>query len=261
MRNRTILAAIAATALAVLLPFGSASAQDTVPVYVVHGINVAGETVVNVCAGGEEVLSDFAFTDVAGPLDLPVGATLPITVHLAPNSCEDEAIITQDVTVPGGPAALVATGNGDGGFQLTPFELDLDCAEDGQGRLSAFHASADTGTVDVEVAGSSVGQLSFTESIAADVPAGTYPVTVLLDGSPVVGPDAEVPVEDGVNTLVFVVGNIDEDTEVVPVVELVEVGTCDAPTPETTVVDGGPTGPGTQPGTAVPGGAPLSLTG
>lgn len=268
--KRTILAAIAATAMAVFLLPGNASAQDTVPIFVVHGINVADETAVNVCLGEDEtpLLSDFVFSDVAGPLDLEVGATLPITVYLAPATCGDaDPIIEQVVTVPTTPAAIVATGDGDGGFQLTPYALDLECADEGQGRLTGIHASADTGEVTVTVAGNPAGQLSFPETLAADLPVGEYPVEVLLGETAVVGP-ADIPVENGVNTLVFVTGNIpldgdgDDATAVVAIVEGVEVGTCGGPAPTPTPVPETPTGPGTQPGTiAQPTGAPLSLTG
>jgi len=269
VKKRTVLAALAAIAAAALvLPTSSAGAQDTVPVFVVHGINVAGETPVNVCVGDDEepLLGDFVFTDFAGPLDLPVGAEVPIRVYLAPDTCTDDTqIIDQTVTVPGGPVALVATGDGDGGYQLTPFPIDLDCADPGNGRLSAFHASADTGEVTVEVGGAPVGSLAFGQDFSAEVPEGTYPVTVLLGETAVVGPDAEIPVSEGANTLAFVTGNISGDTPVVAIVEGVDIGVCDSPdpdpapepTPET------PTGPGTAPATPVgaAGERPLALTG
>ena len=105
------------------------------PIYVVHGLNLDGQsaqsdggTAVTVCAGGEQLLTDFQFGDIAGPVNLPVGADIPITVTVGADvPCgTGTPAITQTVTVPDTEsAALVATAGPDGALGLLPVILDV----------------------------------------------------------------------------------------------------------------------------------------
>jgi len=285
MQKRTFstrLAVIAgATALvaAFALP-STAGAQDTTDVWVVHGLNLAGQdsvedggTNVTVCAGNEALIPDFQFGAVVGPVALPSGEPVNIRVLGEGGAdCADEdlvPIIDEEVTPEGAAAALVAVSQ-DGTLGLLAAELNVTCAGEGEGRLTAVHASGDTGPVDVLVDGETLGTVAFateTTGLSAPLPAGAYEVEVRPEGEedPVVGP-AEVPVAAGENTVVFVVGNITGDTPVVPIITAMPLD-CpedpDGPGDTTTTV------PGTQPGdqtTVTPvgpgtGAAPLTFTG
>ena len=222
MKFRSVLAAVAAVTLAVMLVPATAGAQDTTDVFVVHGLNLDGQsaqadggTNVTVCAGDSALIEDFEFGQIIGPVALPSGGAVPVVVYggasvdcAAPGGAT--ALITQEVTPSGAAVAVVAT-SAAGTLALTPFELNAECSDAGNGRLTGAHASGDTPEVDVLVGGASAGLLTFGQSLDADVPAGDYPVEVQLGGATVVGP-ADIPVTAQNNTLVFVVGNIAGDT-------------------------------------------------
>ena len=148
--------------------------------FVVHGLNLDGQsaqadggTSVTVCAGTDALIPDFQFGQIAGPVALPSGSAVPISVYLgAEVDCADpgaDPSIAQEVTPSGAAVAVVATSAG-GTLALTPFELNARCSDAGNGRLTGLHASAATGEVDVLVGGASAGLLSFGESLDADVP-------------------------------------------------------------------------------------------
>jgi hypothetical protein len=252
MKRRSIflgLLVLAAAALAI--PVAPAGAQDTTDVYVVHGLNLAdqnaqtdGGTNVTVCADDTELIADFEFGQINGPVPLPSGAAVNIDVYVgASQDCAappGAPLITADVTPTGAAVALVAnsqTNSPDSDYSLTAFPLDVDCADEGNGRLTAAHASADTGEVAVLVAGNPAGNLTFGNSLDADLAADAYSVEVTLGGSPVVGP-TDIPVNAQNNQLVFVVGNIgDPATPVVPLLEEIPIPTC---VPDTTTTTAAP---------------------
>ena len=208
--------------------------KGTTPIYVVHGLNLDGQsaqsdggTAVTVCAGGDQLLTDFQFGDIAGPVNLPVGADIPITVTVGADvPCgTGTPAITQTVTVPDSAStAIVATAGPDGGLGLLPVNLNvsdpaeicfpngLDEVSSPQGddptsdaRLGAVHA-ANAGTVALSIDGTTAGELSFGESLFADVPAGEYSIEVTLGGTPIVGP-ADIEAPACTLTVVYVVGN------------------------------------------------------
>ena len=72
-------------------------------------------------------------------------------------------------------------------------------------RLGAVHA-ANAGTVALSIDGTTAGELSFGESLFADVPAAEYSIEVTLGGTPIVGP-ADIEVPPCTLTVVYVVGN------------------------------------------------------
>jgi len=64
--------------------------KDNTLIYVVHGLTLVGQsaqsdggTAVTVCAGGDPLLTDFQFGDIAGPLELEIGTQIPSTVPSA----------------------------------------------------------------------------------------------------------------------------------------------------------------------------------
>ncbi len=252
MKRFTILAA--GVLLAVLFAptiSAPAGAQATTDVYVVHGLNLsfqesqdAGGTSVTVCAGDTSLIPDFQFGDVVGPVALPSGGTVPVSVYLgAEVDCADPGdtplVIGQDVTPEGAAVALVATAGPEQDPALAPFALDVACADAGDGRLTGAHA-ANAPEVDVTVAGGSVGSLAFGESLTAPLPADTYDVAVLLGDTPIV--EAPIPVEDAVHTAIFVVGNqpVDGNTPVVPLALTIDLAVCETPAVPTTPTTAAP---------------------
>ncbi len=202
--------------------------------YVVHGLNLDGQsaqgdggTAVTVCAGGDQLLTDFQFGDIAGPVDLPWGAVIPIDVYVGADVACGSAtpVISQTVTVPEEPSiSLVATAGPDGAVAAARRPRRLDA------RGRAFSSSLTpartlprvtipitrlpprcrarrrAGQVTVSVDGTDAGELSFGESLFADLPNGTYSVEVTLGGTPIVGP-ADIDVPPCTLTVVYVVGN------------------------------------------------------
>lgn len=273
MKFRSILAAVAAATLAIVLVPATANAQDTTDVYVVHGLNLDGQTAqgdggtsVTVCADDAELIGDFTFGTITDAVPLPSGSAVNIEVFVGAGVACDSgpAAIDQDVTPEGPAVALVATSAG-GTLALTPYELDAQCTDAGEGRLTALHASGDTPAVDVLVNGDTVDSLSFGESLLANLPADTYSVEVQLGGTPVVGP-ADIPVAAQSNTLVFVVGNIgDPATPVVPLIGNAAIPECEQPETPTTSTPTEPTvvppTPGATPVSPANAAAPISFTG
>ena len=113
MKFRSVLAAVAAVTLAVMLVPATAGAQDTTDVFVVHGLNLDGQsaqadggTNVTVCAGDAALIEDFEFGQIIGPVELPSGGAVPVVVYggasvdcAAPGGAT--ALITQEVTPSG----------------------------------------------------------------------------------------------------------------------------------------------------------------
>ena len=262
--------------VAFVMPASPARAQDTTDVYVVHGLNLGDQTAqgdggtnVTVCADDAELIADFEFGQIAGPVALPTGTSVNIDVYGgASEDCAAPAaapLITADVAPTGAAVALAATSSG-GTLGLTAFPLNVSCTDEGNGRLTAAHASGDTGEVVVSVAGDAAGNLTFGNSLDAELPAQSYSVEVTLGGTPVVGP-ADIPVTAQNNQLVFVVGNIagGTPTPVVPLLNEIPVPTCEpatttttAPAPPSSTTP--PSNPSDSPGPSSAG-APLAITG
>ena len=202
--------------------------KGTASVYVVHGLNLDGQsaqsdggTAVTVCAGDDQLLTDFQFGNIAGPVDLPFEAVVPITVYVGADvPCGSATpVISQEVTVPAVDAvSLIATAGPDADPSLVPVVLDTSTSDrcfngpvnaaqgvEDSSRLGAVHAAA-AGQVAVSVDGTTAGEPVFGESLFADLPPDTYSVEVTLGGTPIVGP-ADIDVPDCTLTVVYVVGN------------------------------------------------------
>ena len=202
--------------------------KGTASVYVVHGLNLDGQsaqsdggTAVTVCAGDDQLLTDFQFGNIAGPVALPFEAVVPITVYVGADvPCGSATpVISQEVTVPAVDAvSLIATAGPDADPSLVPVVLDTSTSDrcfngpvnaaqgvEDSSRLGAVHAAA-AGQVAVSVDGTTAGEPVFGESLFADLPPDTYSVEVTLGGTPIVGP-ADIDVPDCTLTVVYVVGN------------------------------------------------------
>ena len=261
--------AVAAAGFAFVAPAAvDAGAASTSDVYAVHGLNLDGQTAqgdgqtnVTVCQGDTNppLIPNFQFGEVGGPIPVPTGSAVTIKVWLqntpgTPVDCTNgtggNLVIDQTIpTVPAGTVALVATAGPESkGPELTPYVLNTDCVDPGNGRLTGAHA-ANAGTVEVLVNGSPVGQLAYGQLLDADLPAGTVKVQVDLSGSPIVA-ETDVEVLEANNRVIYVVGNQPiangvepgsaepeapvANTPVVPLVQDLPLDTCETPVePET----------------------------
>jgi hypothetical protein len=221
--RRLVLMAVAALVAAVLVPLAPTTAgageAPTTDVYVIHGLNLGppteggGGTSVTVCSGEAELIADFQFGDVVGPVPLDSGVGVPVQVYPGEEDCADpfaDPLIDQEVTPEGEAAVLVATAapgvdQEPGAFELLPFELDLSCYAPGLGRAMAAHAAA-APPVDVTVDGAVVTELAYGDSITAPLPAGDYVVGAEIGGEDLF-PPLDVTIDEGVLTAAFVVGN------------------------------------------------------
>ena len=253
--------AVAAAGFALVAPAAvDAGAASTSDVYVVHGLNMAGQdeqsdggTNVTACTGDTPLVPNFEFGQVQGPVPVPTGTNLPVQVYEqdtpgTPVDCSNPGaavkIIDQTVTVEAGTVALVATSQeSPPPPELKQYVLNTDCVDPGNGRLTGAHA-ANAGTVDVLVNGSPVGQLDYGQLLDADLPAGTVKVQVDLSGSPIVA-ETDVEVVEANNRVIYVVGNQPitngvepgsaepeapvANTPVVPLIQDLPLDTCETP--------------------------------
>lgn len=254
--KRALIAIAAAALLAVALPAVPVDAQATTDVYVVHGLNLDGQdspddggTAVTVCAGGQNppLIADFQFGDVVGPVALPSGQAVLVTVYdTAGVDCADpgdaNVRIPETEVIPEGAAvAVVATSNGEQlDPELLPIPLDVSCVDAGSGRAVAVHA-ANAPKVDVVNTdlGISVGEISYGEQISGELPAGTYGIEVFVvgdDTEPVMAFDVDV-VEGTVSAGIAVGGQPVASSGTTPLVIVpltIPVDTCTTDTTPTT---------------------------
>jgi hypothetical protein len=210
MRHRWS-AVAAATALSLSsLAAGTAQAAEQAQLSVLHG--VPGLTV-DVYVNGERTLDNFKPGSLAGPLSLaPDTYSVAITAADAEND-DDPAIGPVDLTLKGGTnytAVAHLKENGDPTAML--FTNDTSGTDAGQGRLTVRHVAA-APAVDVLAGGDPVVEdLSNPDEASLDLDAGTIEAAVAAAGTtdPVLGP-AEVSVEDGVLTIVYAWGSLEDD--------------------------------------------------
>jgi hypothetical protein len=246
--KRALIAIAAAALLAVVMPAGPVGAQATTDVYVVHGLNLDGQsspdeggTAVTVCSGEAALIEDFQFGEVVGPVPLTSGEAVPVQVYVGEVVCATvdptTALIDQSVTPSGAAVAVVATSNGEQlDPELLPIPLDVDCVDAGSGRAVAVHA-ANAPEVDVVNTdlGISVGTISYGEQISGQLPAGTYGIEVFVVGDPT-DPVLEFDIEvaEGTVTAGIAVGGQPAEGEgTTPVLILplvIPVDTCTTPT-------------------------------
>lgn len=175
-------------------------------VAVLHG--VPGATV-DVYAGGKELLKDFKPGTLTDPLKLPAGS-YDLKVVAAGAGANGKAVIeANDVEVPGGAnITVVAHLDAAGKPKLTPYVNDVSKVAAGQARLTVRHTAA-APAVDVRAGGKpAFSGLTNPKEAKADLPAGTIKADVVLAGTSTVaiGP-ADVPLEEGTNTIVYAWGS------------------------------------------------------
>jgi hypothetical protein len=177
---------------------------------VLHGVP---NLTVDVYVDGELTLDNFRPGQLAGPLDLDAGTyEVAITASDAEDD-SDPAIGPVEVTLEDGENyTAVAHLNSDGDPTATLFTNDLSSLDAGMGRLTVRHTAA-APAVDVLTGGDAVIEdLSNPDEKSLDLDAGTVSASVAAAGTsdPVIGP-ADVTVSDGVLTVVYAWGSLDDD--------------------------------------------------
>ncbi|MFI2104388.1 DUF4397 domain-containing protein [Isoptericola sp. NPDC019693] len=214
-RNAALVGAttLAALALSAAGAAGTAVAatDDGAVLSVMHGVP---DTPVDVWVDDELTVDDFQPGDMAGPLDLPAGTySVAITAPDAEDT-SDPVIGPIDLDLEaGGNYTTVAHLDADGGPTATLFTNDTSATAAGEGRLTVRHVAA-APAVDVLAGGEAVvSGLANPEEKSLDLPAGTVSAAVAAAGTtePVLGP-TDVEVAEGVNTIVYAWGSLDDDT-------------------------------------------------
>lgn len=210
MRTRPIagtaagLLALAGLALAAT---PASAATSTARLSVLHAVP---GLVVDVWVNGERTLDDFDPGELAGPLDLAAGTyTVAITASDATDA-GSPAIGPVDLTLAAGTSyTAVAHLDATGTPTATLFTDDTSATAAGQGRLTVRHVAA-APAVDVLAGGTAVitGLTNPAEKVL-DLPAGTVSASVVAAGTTtpaLLGP-ADVPVREGVSTIVYAWGD------------------------------------------------------
>ena len=208
-RAVAITAALGATALATVAAALPAAADNhTASLSVLHGVP---DLTVDVWVNGERTLDDFEPGDLAGPLDLPAGTyTVAIT---ASDAADDSAPAIGPVDLPlaaGVSYTAVAHLDGVGTPTATLFTNDTSTTAAGEGRLTVRHTAA-APAVDILAGGTPViTGLENPDEKVLNLPAATVSAAVAATGTtdPVIGP-ADVPVTEGVNTIVYAWGSLE----------------------------------------------------
>ena len=197
-----------ATLATVVAALPAAADNHTASLSVLHGVP---DLTVDVWVNGERTLDDFEPGDLAGPLDLPAGTyTVAIT---AADAADDSAPAIGPVDLPltaGTSYTAVAHLDAEGTPTATLFTNDTSTTAAGQGRLTVRHTAA-APAVDVLAGGSAViSGLENPDEQVLNLPAATVSAAVAAAGTtePVIGP-ADVPVTEGVNTIVYAWGSLE----------------------------------------------------
>ena len=208
--RKTLTVGIAAGALIALAGITPAAADDhTAQLSVFHGVPGLA---VDVYVNGDLTLDNFEPGDLAGPLDLPADTySVAITAADAADA-SDPAIGPVDlVLAAGGNYTAVAHLDAAGEPTATLYDNDITTLGAGDGRLTVRHVAA-APAVDVLAGGSPVIEnlVNPAESVLT-LPAGIVSASVAATGTtdPVIGP-ADVNVAEGVNTIVYAWGSLED---------------------------------------------------
>jgi len=206
----TTFTALGLAAIGLAAP-AAADTDDGAVLSVMHGVP---DTPVDVWVDDELTVDDFEPGDMAGPLDLPAG-TYSVAVT-APDAQDtgDPVIGPIDLDLEAGNNyTAVAHLDADGQPTATLFTNDTSTTGAGEGRLTVRHVAA-APAVDVLAGGEAViSGLENPDEEVLDLPAGTVSASVAAAGTtdPVLGP-TDVEVADGVNTIAYAWGSLEDDT-------------------------------------------------
>ncbi len=189
---------------------GTAAAQSTVDLSLVHGI--PGSTV-DVLVDGDVVINDFLPGSIA---DISSFAGQPLTNLAVVDATTGDAVIgpVAQFTVPtSGSWSIVAHLDAAGTAVLSSFENNVDALDQGEARLTVRH-TAEAGAVDLIVD----GQRPITGAVNGNSAELELPVGQLTGAqlAPTGGTAsfqlATINLDADTNTIVYVVGSLDDDT-------------------------------------------------
>lgn len=199
------------------LTLGTAAMAVT-PAYAAEGVKLSvlhavPDTDVDIYVNGDLTLDNFKPGDLAGPLDLDAG-TYEVAITAADADDDSEPVIGPiDLELSaGGNYTAVAHLEEGGDPTATLFENDISKTAAGEGRLTVRHTAA-APAVDVLAGGDAViSDLSNPDEEVLDLAAGTIDASVAAAGTtdPVIGP-VDVAVKEGVNTIVYAWGSLEDD--------------------------------------------------
>ena len=205
---------LTSTGLFGLAPAASAAAGDAT-VSVLHAIPAgAGADRVDVYAG-DQLLLDNLTPGTLETLRVP-GGTYDLAVFADGDSPGSGTPVLEaaDTQVPAGANATVTANLTEGGDPaLNVFVNDTAKTAAGEGRLTVRHVAA-APAVDVRAGAEVVfGDVTNPNENKIDLPAGTVSADVVLAGTDTValGP-ADVPIKEGVNTIVYAWGSAEGDS-------------------------------------------------
>jgi hypothetical protein len=204
--RKTAIAAISTGLLAGGALVSPAFASDDVQLSVLHGVP---DLTVDVYVNGDLTLDDFEPGDLAGPLELPAGTyTVAIT---AADAADDSNPAIGPVDLPleaGQNYTAVAHLDSSANPTASLFTNDTSAAAAGSGKATVRHTAANAEGVEVVVDGGSLGSFNNGEEIGpAELPAGTYTAEVQAGGEAVPPTPTDLPVNEGVNTIVYAWGD------------------------------------------------------
>lgn len=224
--NARPLAVIAAVLLLVTSLFvPAASAQDDdVEISLIHGIPGLE---VDIYADGDLLLDEFEFPD-REDLSLLAGTTIDM-LEVRRSGTNEVAVEAEDVDLPTeGNFSIVAHLNADAVPTLSVFSNNVDQIDAGQGRLTVRHAAA-AGLIDVLLDGEAIQtDLENGKEVVGPLEPGTYMVEARDDDGDTVLDPQSVTIEEGVATVIYVVGSADDvlttidDSETITDVQTVE---------------------------------------
>lgn len=212
MRKTIAAGVVAGFALAAgfAVPAQAISATNA-DLYVFHGIP---DTPVDVYVNGALTLDDFQPGTFAGPVDLPAGDyDIALT---APDAADASAPILEATVTLAANTSYTATANfaEDGTPALNLFTNDIATTNAGEGRLTVRHVAA-APAVDVLAGGTAVvSALANPDQATLNLPVGTVSASVVAAGTtePVVLGPADVPIQDGVLTIAYAWGSLEDET-------------------------------------------------
>jgi hypothetical protein len=242
---------VAALLAVPLLALPAAAADGDAELSVVHGIP---DVAVDVYANGAPVpgLQDWTFGNVSDPLTLSSGE-YDIDIYAAgsgPAGAETSAVapvLSGTVALPPGGnvtavAYLAGDGSGAGTPSLAAFNNDTTLTNVGQGRVTARHL-ANAPAVDILAGGAVLfGNVSNGDSGAADVPPGSYGVSINAAGTdtqvfPATG-TADIGVSTNTSVIAYAIGDINGEFTVVA--QVINLGSASAGYANVSIVHGVP---------------------
>lgn len=199
----------AGLAFAAAAPATAATASPAM-LSVLHAVP---DTPVDVYVNGDRTLDDFQPGDLAGPLELPAG-TYSVAITAA-DAADDSAPVIGPIDLElaaGTNYTAVAHLESGGDPTATLFTNDISTTAAGEGRITVRHTAA-APAVDVLAGDTAVVEgLENPNEQVLDLAAGTISASVAAAGTtdPLIGP-ADVQVEEGVNTILYAWGSLDDD--------------------------------------------------